>query len=105
MTAADGPEWDCYQGGQVWQGRQGEHHAGLLGRLRGIGKTAPYFHNNSAATLEDVVAHYVEIFKFIKVNSPPFLPAPAVASTDGVHFDRIPAPEEIPALLAYLRKL
>jgi len=73
--------------------------------LRGISQTAPYFHNNSAATLEDVVAHYVEIFKFIKANSPPFLPAPAVASTDGVHFDRIPLPEEIPALLAYLRKL
>jgi hypothetical protein len=27
------------------------------------------------------------------------------ASTDGVHFDRIPRPEERAALLAYLRKL
>src|SRR3984893_7516711 len=26
--------------------------------LRGIGKTAPYFHNNSAATLEEVLNHY-----------------------------------------------
>ena len=30
---------------------------------------------------------------------------PPVASTDGVHFDRIPLPEERAALLAYLRKL
>ena len=30
---------------------------------------------------------------------------PPVASTDGVHFDRQPTPEERPALLAYLRKL
>jgi hypothetical protein len=74
--------------------------------LRGISNTAPYFHNNSAATLEDVVAHYVAIFKFAEVNAPPPpIPAPPVASTDGVHFDRIPRPEEIPALLAYLRKL
>src|SRR5678816_38134 len=27
-------------------------------QLRGISRTAPYFHNNSAATLEDVVDHY-----------------------------------------------
>jgi hypothetical protein len=74
--------------------------------LRGISQTAPYFHNNSAATLEDVVAQYVAIFKFIESNPPPpGIPVPAVASTDGVHFDRIPLPEEIPALLAYLRKL
>ena len=31
--------------------------------LRGISRTAPSFHNNSAATLEDVVDHYIEFFK------------------------------------------
>ena len=31
--------------------------------LRVIGRTAPYFHNNSAASLDAVVAHYVEFFK------------------------------------------
>ena len=31
--------------------------------LRGLRKTAPYFHNNSAATLEAVVDHYIEFFK------------------------------------------
>ena len=74
--------------------------------LRGIRNTAPYFHNNSADTLEEVVDHYIELFKFIKaVAPPPPVPPPPVASTDGVNFDRQPKPEERAALLAYLRKL
>jgi cytochrome c peroxidase len=72
--------------------------------LRGIRHTAPYFHNNSAATLEDVVDHYMEFFKRVQVNAAPGV-VPPIASTDGVHFDRRPTPEERPALLAYLRKL
>ena len=72
--------------------------------LRGISKTAPYFHNNSAATLEEVVDHYIEFFRRVKVTAAPGV-APPVASTDGVHFDRQPAREEREALLAYLRKL
>ena len=72
--------------------------------LRGIGRTAPYFHNNSAATLEEVVDHYIEFFKRVRANQPPGV-VPPVASTDGVNFDREPRPEERPALLAYLRKL
>ena len=57
--------------------------------LRGIRNTAPYFHNNSADTLEEVVDHYIELFKFIKaVAPPPPVPPPPVASTDGVNFDR-----------------
>ena len=73
--------------------------------LRGIRNTAPYFHNNSADTLEEVVDHYIELFKFIKAVAPQGLPPPLVASTDGVNFDRQPTPEERAALLAYLRKL
>jgi hypothetical protein len=72
--------------------------------LRGISGTAPYFHNNSAASLEDVVDHYIEFFKRVQVNAAPGV-VPPIASTDGVHFDRRPIPEERPALLAYLRKL
>ena len=72
--------------------------------LRGISGTAPYFHNNSAATLEDVVDHYIEFFKRVKANAAPGV-VPPVASTDGVHFDRQPRPEERAALLAYLWKL
>jgi cytochrome c peroxidase len=75
--------------------------------LRGIRNTAPYFHNNSAATLEEVVDHYIQFFNFVKATAPPVPPngAPPVASTDGVNFDRQPRPDERAALLAYLRKL
>jgi cytochrome c peroxidase len=73
--------------------------------LRGIANTAPYFHNNSAATLEEVVDHYIEFFKLVQANAAPGAPVPPLATTDGVHFDRQPTPEERAALVAYLRKL
>jgi cytochrome c peroxidase len=72
--------------------------------LRGIRHTAPYFHNNSADTLEIVVDHYIEFFKRVQANAPPGV-IPPIASTDGVNFNRAPLPEERPALLAYLKKL
>ena len=75
--------------------------------LRGISRTAPYFHNNSAATLEEMLDHYDVLFKRAEVN---FVPGPTavvppIATTDGRNFDRRPLPEERAALLAYLRKL
>jgi cytochrome c peroxidase len=72
--------------------------------LRGLRHTAPYFHNNSANTLEDVVDHYIAFFKRVQANVAPGVVPPAV-STDGVHFDRQPTPEERAALLAYLNTL
>jgi cytochrome c peroxidase len=72
--------------------------------LRGLRATAPYFHNNSAATLEEVVDHYTQFFKRIETLGAPGVFSPA-ASTDVAHFDRAPRPEERAALLAYLRKL
>jgi len=33
--------------------------------LRGVRNTAPYFHDNSAKTLEDVVRHYANFFAFV----------------------------------------
>jgi cytochrome c peroxidase len=72
--------------------------------LRGIRATPPYFHNNSADTLEEVIVHYVELFKRVQATAPPGV-APPVASTNGVNFDRIPQPEERAPLLAYLRRL
>jgi Cytochrome c len=74
-------------------------------QLRGIAKTAPYFHNNSASTLEDVVDHYMAFFTQLRVLTAPGAPPPPPTTTDGVHFDRAPLPEERQALLAYLRKL
>jgi cytochrome c peroxidase len=73
--------------------------------LRGLRHLAPYFHNNSANTLEEMLDHYTEFFKFVRVVTPPGTPLPQPISTDGVNFDRPPLPEERAALLAYLRKL
>ena len=93
---------DRLRGRAAAAGRLGEarHAAACAGSRR----TAPYFHNNSEATLEAVVAHYIEFFKRVQAVAPGGV-VPPVATTDGVHFDRAPKPEEVPALLAYLRKL
>jgi cytochrome c peroxidase len=72
--------------------------------LRGIAHTAPYFHNNSAATLEEVADHYVQFYKRVPTVAPPGV-VPPVATTDGVHFDRALQPEERDGLVAYLRTL
>jgi hypothetical protein len=74
-------------------------------QLYGISRTAPYFHNNSAATLENVVDHYMAFFTQLRVLTAPGTPLPAPTTTDGVHFDRAPLPAERRALLAYQRTL
>ena len=33
--------------------------------LRGVSRTAPYFHDNSAQRLEDVAAHYADFFAVV----------------------------------------
>jgi hypothetical protein len=45
---------------------------------------------------------YIAFFKHAQFNAPV---VPPFATTDGVHFDRQPLPEEKEALVAYLRKL
>jgi cytochrome c peroxidase len=74
-------------------------------QLRGISKTAPYFYNNSAATLEEMLDHYGALFRrAAKTNPPPNLPP--FLSSNGLVVDRgFVLPEEREALLAYLRKL
>jgi cytochrome c peroxidase len=74
-------------------------------QLRGISRTAPYFHNNSAATLEEVLDHYDAFFRsVVRQFAPPNFPA--ILSSNGTVVDRgFIAPEERAALLAYLRKL
>jgi cytochrome c peroxidase len=78
--------------------------------LHGVNKTAPYFHNNSAATLEEVLDHYEALFRRAeRINSPPVVAKrvlPPFISSDGVTVDRgFIAADERQALLAYLRKL
>jgi len=73
--------------------------------LRGISRTAPYFHNNTAATLEEVVEHYKQFYKRVAIQAPQ---APLLTTQPGVTppvIDRPFTDAEVPALLAYLRKL
>ena len=74
-------------------------------QLRGISRTAPYFHNNSAATLEEVLDHYDALFRrAARLNPPPNLPP--ILSSNGLVVDRgFVTADERAALLAYLRKL
>jgi len=74
-------------------------------QLRGISRTAPYFHNNSAATLEEVLDHYDAFFRRVaRLNPAPNLPP--LLSSNGLVVDRgFVTPDERAALLAYLRKL
>jgi len=73
--------------------------------LRGISRTAPYFSNNTAATLEDVVEHYKQFFKRVAIQAPA---APLLTTQPGVLppvQDRPFTDAEVPALIAYLRKI
>ena len=65
--------------------------------LFGVGRTAPYFHDNSAATLEDVLLQYQSLFIAVRRIIPPEVPFP-------FRPDEL-KPEDIPSLLAYLRTL
>lgn len=74
--------------------------------LRGIARTAPYFSNNSAATLEEMVEHYKQFYKRVVVQSGGT--APLLTTRPGMTppvIDRPFTDDETPALLAYLRKL
>jgi cytochrome c peroxidase len=59
-------------------------------QLRGINKTAPYFHDHRAKTLEEVVEHYQKFFFFI--NSVRGLPLPQIPD------------EDIAPIVAYMKK-
>jgi cytochrome c peroxidase len=41
------------------------YEAFKIPQLRGISATGPYFHDNSAKTLEDVMKHYTNFFSFV----------------------------------------
>ncbi|HEY7290041.1 MAG TPA: hypothetical protein VH583_09415 [Vicinamibacterales bacterium] len=48
--------------------------------LHGVADTAPYFHDNSAKTLEEVVKHYAKFFAII--STPPAGGVPGIVLTD-----------------------
>jgi hypothetical protein len=58
--------------------------------LHGITRTAPYFHDHRATTLEEVVKHYQSFFEFINV-------------VRGLPLPRIPD-EDVEPIVAYLKK-
>ena len=73
--------------------------------LRGISRTAPYFVNNTAATLEEMLDHYKAFFQRVAIQAPA---APLLTTQPGVVppvQDRPFTDAEVPALLAYLRKI
>lgn len=72
--------------------------------LRNLRNTAPYFHNNSAATLDAVLDHYEQMFKFAAATAPPGI-VPGILTTNGTTIDRPFTAAERPALLAYLKKI
>jgi hypothetical protein len=59
-------------------------------QLRGINRTAPYFHDHRARTLEEVVRHYQAVFAFIRLVRG--LPLPLIEDAD------------IAPIVAYMRK-
>jgi cytochrome c peroxidase len=50
--------------------------------LRGIRKTAPYFHDNSAKTLEDVLEHYRQFFLIVSDPDGPGPQEPVIVLND-----------------------
>ena len=75
--------------------------------LFGVSRTAPYFHDNSAATLEDVVRHYQALFDLLTFFASGNLFAPPVngQGCNAAECGYRPLPDEdVPGLLAYLRR-
>jgi cytochrome c peroxidase len=50
--------------------------------LRGIARTAPYFHDNSAKTLEDVLRHYRRFFLIVSDPDGPGPQPPLIDLTE-----------------------
>jgi cytochrome c peroxidase len=76
--------------------------------LHGIAQTAPYFHNNTAANLDEVLDHYTSFFNLIAANScaRPQGCAEFLIVTPGSHTPERPfTAAERPALRAFLDRL
>ena len=86
-------------------GGKGDIQAMDTPSLRGISRTAPYFVNNTALSLEEMLEHYKQFFKLVQTQN---AAAPLLTTQPGVTppvIDRPFTDAEVPALLAYLSKL
>ena len=75
--------------------------------LFGIGRTAPSFHDNSAASLEEVIRHYQALFELLTFFANGNLFAKPVTNRPGLQRRRAglrPLPVRRSRLLAYLRR-
>ena len=75
---ADGSQTTIFSpdpGRALITGRALDANAFKISPLRGIRRTAPYFHDNSARTLEDVAAHYARLFAIFDPRHPIILTA------------------------------
>ena len=86
-------------------GGQGDIQAMDTPSLRGISRTAPHFVNNSAATLEEMLEHYKQFFKRVQTQNPAAVLLTTQPGVTPPVIDRPFTDAEVPALLAYLRKL
>ena len=86
-------------------GGQGDIQAMDTPSLRGISRTAPYFTNNSVLTLEEVLEHYKQFFKRVQTQNPAAVLLTTQPGVTPPVIDRPFTDAEVPALLAYLRKL
>jgi cytochrome c peroxidase len=76
-------------------GAAGDANAFKISSLRGVSRTAPYFHDNSAKTLADVAAHYARFFAIVTAPDSPGPAEPAIVVT----------PEEQADMVAYMKLL
>lgn len=81
--------------GQLSEGLGDQENAFKISSLWGVAKTAPYFHDNSAKTLEDVVKHYAQFFQLVTDPDGAGPEQPALVLTEQEQAD----------IVAYLRLL
>lgn len=81
--------------GQLSAGTGDQENAFKINSLWGVSRTAPYFHDNSAKTLEDVVKHYAQFFQLVTDPDGPGPAEPALVLSEQDQAD----------IVAYLRLL
>ena len=72
-----------------WRDPSDNVNAFKIPPLWGVARTAPYFHDNSAKTLEAVMEHYATFFAIISDPDGPGPAEPTIALTAQDHADMV----------------